>query len=244
MLESGSTNVINNILFILKIVISMITPQIIRSKRKTLSLSINENADLVVRAPHRASYDEIQKFISEKSVWIDNKQRLIKARLEDNKNQHSRGSQCLYLGSLYPLKIDNSNVEPISFNGQMFTITNVNRERISLALKSWYKKRFIEVALPRLSYFSDKYKLKVNQVRVKEQKTLWGSCSSKNNINLNYLLIMAPMKVIDYVIVHELVHTIHKNHSAKFWQKVETIMPNYKDARNWLKENGYRLRYL
>jgi len=243
MLESGSTNDINNILFILRIVISMITPQIIRSKRKTLSLSINENADLVVRAPHRASYDEIQKFISEKSVWIDNKQRLIKARLEDNLNQHS-SDKCLYLGSLYPLKIDNNSIEPISFNGQMFTITNVNRERISLSLKSWYKKRFIEVALPRLSYFSDKHNLKVNQVRVKEQKTLWGSCSSKNNINLNYLLIMAPMKVIDYVIVHELVHTIHKNHSAKFWQKVETIMPNYKDARNWLKENGYRLRYL
>ena len=243
MLESGSTNAINNILFILKIVISMITPQIIRSKRKTLSLSINENADLVVRAPHRASYDEIQKFISEKSTWIDNKQRLIKAQLEDNLSQHS-SNKCLYLGSLYPLKIDNNSVEPISFNGQMFTITNVNKERISLSLKSWYKKRFIEVALPRLSYFSDKHKLKVNQVRVKEQKTLWGSCSSKNNINLNYLLIMAPMKVIDYVIVHELVHTIHKNHSAKFWQKVETIMPNYKDARNWLKDNGYKLRRL
>ena len=243
MLESGSTNVINNILFILRIVISMITPQIIRSKRKTLSLSINENADLVVRAPHRASYDEIQKFISEKSVWIDNKQRLIKARLEDNLNQHS-SDKCLYLGSLYPLKIDNNSIEPISFNGQMFTITNVNKERISLSLKSWYKKRFIEVALPRLSYFSDKHNLKVNQVRVKEQKTLWGSCSSKNNINLNYLLIMAPMKVIDYVIVHELVHTIHKNHSAKFWQKVEIIMPNYKDARYWLKENGYKLRSL
>ena len=243
MLESGSTNAIKSILFILRSVMYMITPQIIRSNRKSLSLSINENADLVVRAPHRVSYDEIQKFISEKSAWIDNKQRLIKARLEDNVNANL-SLQCLYLGSLYPLKIDNNSVEPISFNGHMFTITNVNRERISLPLKSWYKKRFIEVALPRLSYFSDKHKLKVNQVRVKEQKTLWGSCSSKNNINLNYLLIMAPMKVIDYVIVHELVHTIHKNHSSKFWQKVETIIPNYKDARKWLKENGYRLRHL
>ena len=219
--------------------------QIIRSNRKTLSLSINENADLVVRAPHRLSDDEIQKFISEKSDWIDKKQRLVKAHLEDSENQLS-SDQCLYLGSLYPLKIDNNNnnAKPISFNGDMFTTANVNRERINLLLKSWYKKRFIEVALPRLSYFSEKHKLKVNQVRVKEQKTLWGSCSSKNNINLNYLLIMAPMKVIDYVIVHELVHTIHKNHSAKFWQKVETIMPNYKDARYWLKENGHQLRHL
>ena len=221
----------------------MINPQIVRSNRKTLSLSINENADLVVRAPHSVSYDEIKKFISEKSAWIDNKQRLIKTQLKDNESLDSSG-QCLYLGSLYQIKIDNNIVEPISFNGHIFTITNINKERISLPLKSWYKKRFIEVALPRLSYFSNKHKLKVNQVRVKEQKTLWGSCSSKNNINLNYLLIMAPMKVIDYVIVHELVHTIHKNHSSKFWQKVETIMPNYKDARKWLKENGYKLRQL
>ncbi len=221
----------------------MITPQIIRSNRKTLSLSINENADLVVRAPHFVSYDEIQKFISEKSTWIDKKHRLIKAHLKDNLNDNI-SSHCLYLGSLYQIKIDNNSIEPISFNGQMFTINNESKETISLLLKSWYKKRFIEVALPRLSYFSDKYNLKVNQVRVKEQKTLWGSCSSKNNINLNYLLIMAPMKVIDYVILHELVHTIHKNHSAKFWQKVETIMPNYKDSRYWLKKNGYKLRRL
>ena len=221
----------------------MITPQIIRSNRKTLSLSINENADLIVRAPNRVSNDEIQKFISEKSVWIDKKHRLIKARLKDDLN-HNLRSQCLYLGSFYPIKIDNNSFNQISFNGQMFTMKNESKEAISLLLKSWYKKRFIEVALPRLSYFSDKYNLKVNQVRVKEQKTLWGSCSSKNNINLNYLLIMAPIKVIDYVIVHELVHTTHKNHSTKFWQKVETIMPTYKEARYWLKDNGYKLRRL
>ena len=157
---------------------------------------------------------------------------------------HNLNSQCLYLGSLYPIKIDHNSFDQISFNGQIFTMNDESSETISLILKSWYKKRFMEVALPRLSYFSDKYNLKVNQVRVKEQKTLWGSCSSKNNINLNYLLIMAPMKVIDYVIVHELMHTIQKNHSDKFWQKVETIMPKFKEARYWLKDNGYKLRRL
>jgi len=221
----------------------MITPQIIRSNRKTLSLSINENAELVVRAPNRVSNDEIQKFISEKSNWIDKKHRLIKTRLKDDLN-YNLSKQCLYLGSFYPIRIDNYSIDQISFNGQMFIMNNESRETINLLLKSWYKKRFMEVALPRLRYFSDKYSLKVNQVRVKEQKTLWGSCSSKNNINLNYLLIMAPMKVIDYVIVHELVHTIHKNHSANFWQKVETIMPTYKEARCWLRDNGYKLRRL
>jgi predicted metal-dependent hydrolase len=82
----------------------------------------------------------------------------------------------------------------------------------------------------------------VNQVRIKNQKTMWGSCSSKNNINLNYLLLMAPKGVIDYVIVHELVHTIHRNHSTDFWDSVESIMPEFQEHKRWLKKNGYKLR--
>jgi predicted metal-dependent hydrolase len=76
------------------------------------------------------------------------------------------------------------------------------------------------------------------------QKTLWGSCSGVNNINLNYLLIMAPMSVIDYVIVHELAHTKIKNHSKDFWQLVESILPKYKASKSWLKNNGYKLHNL
>ena len=112
----------------------MTTPQIIRSNRKTLSLEIDENADLVVRAPHSAPYVEIQKFISEKSAWIDNKKRLINAQLKDNLNYIS-SSQYLYLGSMYPVKIDND-IESISFNGEMFTVTNVNGKIMGLILKS------------------------------------------------------------------------------------------------------------
>jgi len=82
----------------------------------------------------------------------------------------------------------------------------------------------------------------VNQVRIKNQKTMWGSCSSKNNINLNYLLIMAPAEVIDYVIIHELAHTIHRNHSVDFWRLVRLIMPDFQQHKQWLKANGYKLR--
>ena len=108
--------------------------------------------------------------------------------------------------------------------------------------KKWYKKKFREIAIPRVTYFARQHNLMVNQVRIKNQKTMWGSCSSKNNINLNYLLLMAPMKVIDYVIIHELVHTIHRNHSIEFWSSVESIMPDYKEHKLWLKANGYKLR--
>ena len=149
----------------------------------------------------------------------------------------------LYLGALFPVKNDNY-AKKISFNGKEFVADLQNKEKTNKSLKTWYKNKFKEVAVPRLFYFAEKHNLQVNQVRIKEQRTLWGSCSSRNNINLNFLLIMAPLKVIDYVIIHELVHTTHKNHSANFWSAVEEIMPNYKEAKHWLKENGYRLRAL
>jgi len=218
----------------------MLPDQIIRSKRKTLSISINENAELIVRAPKRISDQKIQDFINEKENWITKNQSVIKARAEDTAKDKN---MLLYLGTLFPLTTDND-AKKISFNGEEFLADLQNKEKTNKSLKTWYKNKFKEVAVPRLFYFAEKHNLQVNQVRIKEQKTLWGSCSSRNNINLNFLLIMAPLKVIDYVIIHELAHTIHKNHSVNFWNAVEEIMPNYKEAKRWLKENGYRLRTL
>jgi len=108
----------------------------------------------------------------------------------------------------------------------------------------WYKSAFTKIAIPRLNYYADTFQLKYNKVRIKAQKTLWGSCSKENNINLNYLLIMAPVAVIDYVIVHELAHTVYKNHSKMFWALVASILPEYKNSIKWLKENGYKLHSL
>ena len=220
--------------------LTMLPDQIIRSKRKTLSISINESAELIVRAPNRISDQKIQDFINEKENWITKNQSVIKARAEDTAKDKN---MLLYLGTLFPLKTDND-AKKISFNGEEFLAGLQNKEKTNKSLKTWYKNKFKEVAVPRLFYFAEKHNLQVNQVRIKEQKTLWGSCSSRNNINLNFLLIMAPLKVIDYVIIHELAHTIHKNHSVNFWNAVEEIMPNYKEAKRWLKENGYRLRTL
>ncbi|MDF2674900.1 MAG: hypothetical protein K0R09_3168, partial [Clostridiales bacterium] len=76
---------------------------------------------------------------------------------------------------------------------------------------------------------------------VKEQKTLWGSCSSKDNINFNWKLIMAPQAVLDYIVVHELCHLKHRDHSKNYWNLVEQIIPDHKEKRKWLKENGRSL---
>ena len=213
--------------------------KIIKSKRKTLSLSINENAELIVRAPNQISNKKIEEFIIEKSKWINKNKNLMQSRINEMND-----SDYLFLGNIYPLIKVYENPNKIDFNGTEFITSIENQDKFKASLKSWYKIKFTEIAIPRLNYFSDKYNLKINQVRFKNQKTLWGSCSSKNNINLNYLLVMAPMLVIDYVIIHELVHTVHKNHSENFWNAVEAIMPDYKKAKKWLNKNGYKLRNL
>ena len=215
--------------------------KIIKSKRRTLSLSINENAELIVRAPNQISNKRIEEFIIEKSKWINKNKNLMQSRINEMNNSQSN---YLFLGKIYPLIKVSEDTNKIDFNGTEFITSIENNDKFKSSLKSWYKIKFKEIAIPRLNYFSDKYNLKINQIRFKNQKTLWGSCSSKNNINLNYLLVMAPMIVIDYVIIHELVHTVHKNHSENFWNAVEAIMPDYKKAKKWLNKNGYKLRNL
>ena len=213
--------------------------KIIRSKRKTLSLTINENAELIIRAPKRLSIEKIQDFINEKENWINRKKRLIENQIKDVTSNHNK---LLYLGNLFPINIEQNASKELFFTGEEFIANSIEPDSLSLSIKKWYKNKFKEIALPRVAYFANKHNLMVNQVRIKNQKTMWGSCSSKNNINLNYLLLMAPMGVIDYVIVHELVHTIHRNHSTDFWDSVELIMPEFQEHKRWLKKNGYKLR--
>ena len=213
--------------------------KIIRSKRKTLSLTINENAELIIRAPKRLSIEKIQDFINEKENWINRKKRLIENQIKDVTSNHNK---LLYLGNLFTINVEQNASKELFFTGEEFIANSIEPDSMSLSIKKWYKNKFKEIALPRVAYFANKHNLMVNQVRIKNQKTMWGSCSSKNNINLNYLLLMAPMGVIDYVIVHELVHTIHRNHSTDFWDSVESIMPEFQEHKRWLKKNGYKLR--
>ncbi len=215
--------------------------QIIRSKRKTLSLQINQDAELIIRAPQRLSQKDIQAFVVEKSKWVERKQQQVKSHISE-KYQFKTGETFLYLGNTYPLTIS-SEKNDLSFNGEVFKL-NTHCADASTAFSKWYKQKFKEIALPRIDYFANRHNLKFHDVRLKSQKTLWGSCSSNNNLNFNYLLMMAPMSVIDYVIVHELSHTIHKNHSSDFWELVESIQPEYKLAKKWLKDNGHKLKRL
>lgn len=104
-----------------------------------------------------------------------------------------------------------------------------------------YKKKAREYLQERLDYYSTEFNLPYKVLRLSSAKTRWGSCSHQDNINLNWRLILAPKEIIDYLVVHELSHTKHRHHQKSFWNKVEEIYPNYKEAKKWLKQNSHLL---
>ena len=115
------------------------------------------------------------------------------------------------------------------------------KQAIKEALVKWYRQRFADIVKERLDEYSVQLKAAPCKVVIKDQKTRWGSCSKKGNINLNWRLIMTPIEIIDYVVVHELCHLKIMNHSKDFWNLVESILPDYYERRKWLKVNENRL---
>ena len=99
----------------------------------------------------------------------------------------------------------------------------------------------LKVILERVEYFAKVIGVTYGKITVRNQKTRWGSCSSKGNLNFNCLLMLAPPEVLDYVVVHELCHRKQMNHSKAFWLEVEKVLPDYKEARKWLKEEGSQM---
>lgn len=99
----------------------------------------------------------------------------------------------------------------------------------------------LKVIPERVEYFAKVIGVTYGKITVRNQKTRWGSCSSKGNLNFNCLLMLAPPEVLDYVVVHELCHRKQMNHSKAFWSEVEKVLPDYKEARKWLKEEGSQM---
>ncbi len=214
--------------------------QLIRSKRKTLSLQIDKNAQLLVRAPMRLSVKKIEDFINEKQKWIQKKQVEITSRIPPKQN-YEQGNRYLFLGKSYPLQPIELG-DPLTFNGQSFQFNN-QYDGYS-AFHWFYKKEFIKIAMPILNQLAEKHRLNYQEIRFKAQKTRWGSCSANNNINLNYLLIMAPISVIEAVIAHELAHIKHKNHGQDFYRLLDSMISTRKQTDVWLKDNGQKLHNL
>jgi predicted metal-dependent hydrolase len=216
--------------------------QLIRSKRRTFAIEINQDGGLIVRAPSHASKAEIAHLLEEKKSWILSKKRLaFEQALETPPKKFTPGEEFLYLGTSYPLEIVEGDHPLLVLKDRFFLAADVQDEAQAV-FTDWYRGQAAQVITERAACQAQKYGFSYSKVRINNAKTRWGSCGPKGSLNFPWRLVMAPLEVIDYVIVHELVHLRIRNHSKDFWDSVAQIMPDFKQRRKWIKDHGHRLR--
>lgn len=179
--------------------------RVIKSGRRTISIEVTPECDVIVRAPYLTSRREIERFLDDKTDWINRTvRRMEKRKAESAVNKGKR--------------LDDE---------EIMTLCEQAKEIIPV----------------KAEHYASVLGVNYGRITIRNQKTRWGSCSSKQNLNFNCLLLRAPEEILDYVVVHELCHIRHMDHSKAFWTEVEKILPDYKKRRKWLKDNGDRLYY-
>lgn len=208
--------------------------ELIRSRRQTLSLSVDADGRIIVRAPLRMSDAKIDEFVRSKSDWIDkHTSKAVQRSSERLAKLSAPPSELPFLGEMCPVKND----QPYGYSDGSFHLPeNATLDELRPYLKKLYASIARDTLISRTQLWADRMGVQISSVKVNSAKTRWGSCSAQRSINLSWKLIAADSKLIDYVIVHELCHTMHMNHSPAFWNAVEAVIPDYKERREAIKE--------
>lgn len=216
--------------------------QIVRQRRrKNMCIEVGHSGEVIVKAPVWAGRAQIEAFVFESRDWIAKQKRKARAKPSAHSTrQFLEGELFLYLGDYYPLCFDLDAREPLRLMGE-FYLSVEDAALARVAFVNWYKRKARETFKERVAYYSRISGYDYQSVKLSSANTRWGSCSSEGHINLTWRLIMAPMSVVDYVIVHELAHTQEMNHSKTFWAHVQKWMPGYKSSKKWLEDFGQLL---
>jgi len=227
---------------------------IIRSSRKTIGIIVNADQELLVRSPKRTSIRQIKSLLTQKEDWIIKKlAKMSEIKAPPKSKDFISGETFLYLGKEFKLKlaaVADLNVLKVNLEQDKVAVyypaeLEDNKENRKTAIRekliSWYRSQAKMKIKELIKMHKIHLDVEPNNIVIKKQKKRWGSCSSKKNLNFNWKIIMAPLKVIEYLVVHELVHLIHSNHSKEFWQTVAEIIPDYEEKKEWLRINGRRL---
>jgi len=215
--------------------------KIIRSNRRTVALQIQQDGCLVIRAPFYVSEKHLQSLVFKKSAWIHKKKKLIERKNNSlTQKEFVEGEEFLYLGQKYRLRLSERKRPVLAFDEGFFLSKYYPGCRRSIFV-NWYRKSAYNNFKERADFYASAIKANYRRINITGAKTRWGSCSAKGNLNFSWRLVMAPDWVVDYVVAHEAAHLIEKNHSRSFWNKVETLYPDYQKSRQWLKDNGHLL---
>jgi len=221
--------------------------QVVRSKRRSISLQIKPEG-VVIRSPRYAPKIALKAFALSKLNWLRKHQQRIESTPRIEPRQFISGESMLYKGQEIKLDVASGTKSSTLFNSETKTLTVIVSSRvkdkttfIKKKVVAWYKQElldYLEIITPK---FADEMELEYKNIKVKDYKARWGSCSAKGELSFNWRIMMSPEPVIESVVIHELAHLRHFNHSKSFWKLVYTHCQDYKQQHDWLKINQYLL---
>ena len=208
-----------------------------------IRISVNACSGVLVTAPEHCHVNDLKHILKSKAQWIIEQLDLLSELAGcPLPRTFSNGDKFFFLGRRYSLMVTEGVGVIELLNGEMLVscksgLTEAEKaDEVRRVLLEWYRQCAINIIMPRIQKYARIMGTYPAGVKIKKQKTCWGSCTGRGNINFNFNLVMAPTEVIDYVIVHELCHLKRRDHSKQFWDLVKAVLPDYQSRRRWLKK--------
>ena len=207
--------------------------------RKTLGITVHPDRSTEVKAPIGSSIEKIEEKVRKRAAWILKQQdHFLSFEPRNTERKYVSGESHLYLGRQYQLLIINSNEEIVKHTGRNIEIRTSNPSNSKALLESWYLEKaqawFYVISKPLIEHFK-KYQVEPEKLEIRKMTNRWGSCSTKGRILLNPQLIKAPKACIEYVIIHELCHLVHRDHTQAFFDLQQKEFPEWKKWKNKLE---------
>ncbi|MDR7666772.1 SprT family zinc-dependent metalloprotease [Methanosarcina sp. Z-7115] len=223
------------------------------SRQKTIELVIDLDSGFTVKAPAGISKEDVAVNLQRKASWIiTNLDKMNEVIRNETRKEFVSGEKFLYKGKHYRLKVIQVNeqiVSSLAFTHSKFiahvpaNLPEFDYPRIIQPLFiDFYHEKAEKILNQRARKYLVYFEAKPSLIKVQSLKNKWGNCSKTNQLRFNWRVVMAKMSVIDYVVVHELCHTKHKDHSRAFWNEVQKILPDYEGRKEWLRINGDLLK--
>lgn len=207
-----------------------------------MGLQVTHDAHLIVRVPHKMALETVHAVIRQKLPWILRKQRFARENyFPATPKAYSAGEKFLYLGEEYGLSVIPGAYGALVFSENGFVLREGCLPLAKWLFRHWYREQAAEHLSARVRHFTEITGARYSRIGISNAKGRWGSCSSKGVLNFSWRLVMAPREVVDYVVVHEVVHLEELNHSKRFWLKVRELAPDYPGAKGWLERHQLSL---
>lgn len=218
--------------------------EVVRSRRATADIVIERDGRLLVRAPESIPDKRIEDMVAAKRRWIyKNLAEWRDLNATRVLREYRNGEGFLYLGRSHRLLLVANQSEPLLLKGGRFCLRRdlVDRRGGSAAkeaFRDFYAAHGLERIRQRVAYFAPKVGVAPQSVDVRELRNRWALCSPKGNLAFHWKCMMAPQAIIDYIVLHELCHFHHLNHTNAFWNEVDKVMPAYRERKEWLRQHG------